>query len=97
MLCVLPLFSGQLNLFLFPQYFSFSLFFCLFLFLNTDDIQINDRSIAGGSPKGHDWECWGQKFLMHLMWGGGMKQRTSALGICGLDSLGGSVRTEVGL
>lgn len=70
MLCVLPLFSGQLNLFLFPQYFSFSLFFCLFLFLNTDDIQINDRSIAGGSPKGHDWECWGQKFLMHLMGGG---------------------------
>lgn len=30
MMCVLPLFSGRLSLFIIPQYFSFLLFFCLF-------------------------------------------------------------------
>lgn len=53
MLCVLPLFSGQLSLFIFPQYFYFFLLPFFFFFLNTDDIQINDRSIAGqGVPEG---------------------------------------------
>ncbi|KAF6074901.1 hypothetical protein HJG60_009312 [Phyllostomus discolor] len=45
-----PWFSGRLNLFIFSQYFLIlSLFFFFYIYINTNDIQLNDRSIAVGS------------------------------------------------
>lgn len=48
MLCVLPFVQWTVKPFYFLNIFLFLFFF--FFFVNTDDIQINDRSIAGG-PK----------------------------------------------
>lgn len=66
-----PFVQWTVKPFYFPSvFFFFSFLLPFFFFFLTDDVQINDRSIAGGSPMGRDWECWGQKFLMHLTWGG---------------------------
>lgn len=53
-----PWFSGRLNLFISPQYFYFSFFvlFLLYIYINTNDIQLNARSIAVGSQlPGRTW------------------------------------------
>lgn len=102
MLCVLPLFSGRLNLPPLNQSFSFPFSSPpFFFFVNTNDIQFNDTSIAdcsrGPSCRvGHG--VLGAEVLNALnrrrVWGWGYRTRTNStppVGVWGLDNLSGSV------